>query len=128
MKDYNKDNIPLAKALRKNMTPWETKLWYQFLSKYPIRFQRQKIIDQYIVDFFCAKAGVIVELDGGGHYDPLQTEKDKIRTSRLEEYGYCVLRFCNLEVDKNFYEVCTVIDDAVKSKIPPSLREVAERM
>lgn len=124
---YDHKNVEYARNLRKNMTPWETKLWYQFLSKYPIRFQRQKPIDQYIVDFFCAKAGVIVELDGGGHYDPQQVEKDKIRTSYLEKYGYCVLRFCNLAVDKNFYGVCTVIHETVQARIPPSMREVAER-
>ena len=65
MKEYNKDNIPLAKALRKNMTPWERKLWYEFLRNYPMRFQRQKAIGNYIVDFYCAKIGLVVELDGG---------------------------------------------------------------
>ena len=56
MRQYNKANIPLAKELRKNMTPWERKLWYEYLRYYPIRFQRQKAIGNYIVDFFCAKA------------------------------------------------------------------------
>ena len=64
---YNKNNIHLAKNLRKNMTPWERKLWYQFLRSYPLRFQRQKAIDEYIVDFYCAKARIVIELDGGGH-------------------------------------------------------------
>ena len=67
MKDYNKENIPLAKALRKNMTPWERKLWYDFLRYYPVRFQRQKAIGNYIADFYCAKASPVIELDGGGH-------------------------------------------------------------
>ena len=62
MKEYNKENIPLAKALRKNMTPWERKLWYEFLRSYPIRFHRQKAIGNYIVDFYCAKIGLVVEL------------------------------------------------------------------
>ena len=56
MKQYNKANIPLAKELRKNMTPWERKLWYEFLRSYPVRFQRQKAIGNYIVDFYCARA------------------------------------------------------------------------
>lgn len=64
MKSYNRGNIPLAKQLCKNMTPWERKLWYEFLSGYPIRFQRQKAIGDYIADFYCAKARMIVELDG----------------------------------------------------------------
>ena len=76
MKEYNKSNIPLAKTLRKNMTPWERKLWYEFLRSYPVRFQRQKAIGNYIVDFYCAKAGLVIELDGGGHYTAEQMEKD----------------------------------------------------
>ena len=68
MKDYNKENIPLAKTLRKNMTPRERKLWYDFLRYYPVRFQRQKAIGNYITDFYCAKARLVIELDGGGHY------------------------------------------------------------
>ena len=68
MKDYNKENIPLAKTLRKNMTPWERKLWYDFLRYYPVRFQRQKAIGNYIADFYCVKARLVIELDGGGHY------------------------------------------------------------
>ena len=67
MKTYNKENIPLAKTLRKNMTTWERKLWYEFLRSYPIRFQRQKAIGNYIVDFYCAKVGLVIELHGGGH-------------------------------------------------------------
>ena len=65
MKDYHKDNIPLAKTLRKNMTPWERRLWYDFLRNYPVRFQRQKAIGNYIADFYCAKARLVIELDGG---------------------------------------------------------------
>lgn len=76
MKNYNKDNIKLAKNLRKNLTPWERKLWYDFLRTYPVRFQRQKTISNYIVDFYCARARLIIELDGGGHYE--ESKKKKI--------------------------------------------------
>lgn len=100
MKDYNKANIPLAKALRKNMTPWERKLWYDFLRTYPVRFQRQKAIGNYIVDFYCAKAGLVIELDGGGHYTPQQSEKDLIRTKKLESMKLRVFRICNLDIDQ----------------------------
>ena len=58
------------------MTPWERKLWFDFLRNYPVRFQRQKAIGDHIVDFYCAKAGLVIELDGGGHYTPEQAEKD----------------------------------------------------
>ena len=114
---HDPNNKPLAKALRQNMTPWERKLWHCFLKEYPIRFQRQKCIDGYIVDFYCFKAKIVIELDGGGHYDPISVEKDAKRTQVLETYGLKVLRFCNLDVDKNFYGVCTVIDNEIKGRL-----------
>lgn len=114
---YDHNNVQRAREMRKNMTPWEAKLWYQFLRHYPVRFQRQKPIDHYIVDFYCAKAKLIVELDGSGHYDPLSERKDKSRTEELEKYGLKVIRFCNLDIDKNFYGVCTVIDNEVKNRM-----------
>ena len=115
MKDYNKANIPLAKALRKNMTPWERKLWYEFLRSYPLRFQRQKAIGNYIVDFYCAKAGLVVELDGGGHYTDEQAEKDNLRTKELEAMKLTVLRIPNLEIDRSFTAVCEHIDLTVRN-------------
>ena len=117
MKEYNRSNITFAKQLRKNMTPWERKLWYCFLREYPVRFQRQKAIGEYIADFYCAKAGIIVELDGGGHYTPEQMEADAIRTRALENMRVKVLRFCNLDIDKNFCAVCEMIDKAVTASI-----------
>ena len=120
MKEYNKTNIPLAKSLRKNLTPWERKLWYEFLRNYPIRFQRQKAIGNYIVDFYCAKARLIIELDGSGHYIAKQTEKDIFRTKELENMGLKVLRICNLDIDRNFYGVCEYIDLSVKQSLPQS--------
>ena len=115
MKAYNKTNIPLAKTLRKNMTPWETKLWYNFLRTYPLRFQRQKSIGNYIVDFYCAKAGLVIELDGGGHYTDEQIESDILRTKELEAMHLTVIRICNLDIDNNFSGVCEYIDSAVKN-------------
>ena len=120
MKEYNKANIPLAKTLRKNMTPWERKLWYEFLRYYPIRFQRQKSIGNYIADFYCAKARLVIELDGGGHYTAEQMEKDNIRTKELESINLTVLRICNLDIDRNFSGVCQYIDLAVKKSLPQS--------
>ena len=122
MKAYNKANIPLAKELRKNMTPWERKLWYEFLRNYPVRFQRQKAIGNYIADFYCAKARLIVELDGGGHYTEDQLEKDAIRTKVLESMNLTVLRICNLDIDRNFCGVCERIDLTVKKLSLSQLR------
>jgi len=119
-KDYNKANIPLAKALRKNMTPWERKLWYDFLRSYPVRFQRQKAIGNYIADFYCAKARLVLELDGGGHYTAEQREKDSLRTNELESINLKVVRICNLDIDHNFSGVCEYIDLAVQDSLPQS--------
>ncbi len=116
---HNKQNEPFAKQLRKDSTPWERKLWYCFLKDYPVRFQRQKCIDNYIVDFYCFCAKLVIELDGGGHYEPESKRRDSIRTSELRQYGLEVLRFCNMDIDNNFYGVCTVIDNVVKERIAP---------
>ena len=104
------------------MTPWERKLWYCFLKTYPVRFQRQKTIDSYIVDFYCAKAGLVIELDGGGHYTAEAQEKDRFRTLHLEKHGLKVIRFHNKEIDTQFYGVCTVIDKEVKQRTLPQSR------
>ncbi len=122
MKEYNKENIPLAKALRKNMTPWERKLWYGFLRSYPVRFQRQKAIGNYIVDFYCAKARLVLELDGGGHYTAKQEEKDELRTKELDAMNLKVVRICNLDIDRNFSGVCEYIDLAVRDLSLSQLR------
>ena len=117
MKSYNKANIPLAKTLRKNMTPWERKLWYDYLRAYPVRFQRQKAIGDYIADFYCAEAKLVVELDGSGHYTEEAKQYDEERTAFLEEYGLTVIRIPNTEIHKNFRGVCEYIDHLVKQSL-----------
>lgn len=117
MRPYSKSNIPLAKTLRKNMTPWERKLRYEFLRKYPIRFQRQKAKENYIVDFYCAKAGLVIELDGSQHYNRNEAINDRIRTERLENLNLTVLRIPNNEIDNNFAEICDHIDSVVNQII-----------
>ncbi len=110
---YNKNNIPFAIELRKNMTKEERHLWYDFLRNYPIKFLRQKTIGRYIVDFYCAKAQLVVELDGSQHYLDNQILADEERTNYLNEYGITVLRIPNNEVNDNFRGVCEYIDLAV---------------
>ena len=117
MNHYDGKNIGNAKRLRREMTPWERKLWYCFLKAYPARFQRQKCIDSYILDFYCAKAKLAVELDGGGHYNPESQQKDKERTYQINKYGIHVLRFSNKDVDDHFYEVCSVIDSEIAKRM-----------
>ena len=111
---------PSGKSSGENMTPWERKLWYDFLRNYPIRFQRQKAIGNYIVDFYCARARLVIELDGGGHYSPEQQRKDDQRTNDLSTMNLIVLRICNLEIDRNFCGVCEYIDHLVQNSLPQS--------
>ena len=95
-------------------------MWYEFLRSYPLHFYRQKSIGNYIVDFYCAKAELVIELDGGGHYTAEQAKKDELRTKELESMNLTVLRICNLDIDRNFRGVCEQIDMKVKSKLPLS--------
>ena len=117
--DYNEKNIPLAKSLRKNATPQENHLWYDFLSTYPIRFQRQKAIGDYIVDFYCHAAKLAIEIDGSQHFSDAGLVADAVRTETLEGYDLTVIRFTNQDINKNFRGVCKSIDETVKA----SLRE-----
>ena len=117
--DYNKKNIPLAKSLRKNATPQENHLWYDFLSKYEIRFQRQKSIDNFIADFYCHSAKLAIEIDGSQHYTEQGMEKDEFRTEVLSDLGLKVIRFSNRQINTDFRGVCEYIDAVVKA----SLRE-----
>ena len=114
---YKKSNIKMAKLLRKNATPQENHLWYDFLSKYKVRFQRQKVIDNYIVDFYCHAAKLIIEIDGSQHFLESGLRKDKIRTETLKKYNLTVLRFDNAQINTKFKEVCECIDETVKSII-----------
>lgn len=118
---YNGDLIKYAKELRKNATPWERKLWNCFLKDYSVRFQRQKVIGKYIVDFYCSKAKLAIELDGGGHFTNNKIDYDNKRTENLNKSGIKVVRFYNTDVDGNFYEVCSKIDREVQSRLtfPP---------
>ena len=116
---YNGNNVPLSRENRKNPTKQENHLWYDFLSQYPVRFQRQKCIDNYIADFYCHKAKLIIEIDGSQHYTEEGREKDEFRTEILEGYDLRVIRFTNRQINTNFRGVCEYIDAAVKA----SLRE-----
>ena len=111
---HNKSLVSNARNLRKNMTKEERHLWYDFLRAYPVKFLRQKILGKYIVDFYCAEAKLIVELDGSQHYEDKEMEYDAERTTYLELYGVRVLRIPNNEVNQNFSGVCEYIDLAVK--------------
>ena len=114
---HNKQLVPLAKHLRREMTKEERHLWYDFLRSYPVRFSRQKVLGKYIADFYSAEAKLVIELDGSQHYEDQNIQKDTDRTAFLESYGLTVLRIPNHEVKRNFRGVCEYIDAAVKQSL-----------
>ena len=114
---YNKQLVPLAKQLRKEMTKEERHLWYDFLRTHPVRFSRQKVLGKYIADFYSADAKLVIELDGSQHYEDIHAEKDAERTAFLEGYGLTVIRIPNNEVTGNFRGVCEYIDAVLRQSL-----------
>ena len=114
---YNQELIPCAKELRTNMTPQERRLWYCFLKDYPIRFQRQKSIKSFIVDFYFHKAKLIIEIDGSQHYSEEGMAYDEERTGILKEFDLEVIRFSNNDIDNNFENVCLAIDNKISNRM-----------
>ena len=109
---HNKQLVPFAKQLRKEMTKEERHLWYAFLRTHPVRFSRQKVLG-----FYGAEAKLVIELDGSQHYEDGNMEKDTERTTFLEGYDLTVIRIPNNEVSRNFRGVCEYIDAAVKQSL-----------
>ena len=105
----NRKVLPAARTLRKNLTRQERHLWYDFLRYCHPRFRRQEIIGSYIADFYCHEAKLLIELDGSQHCEPEQRDRDNARTSYFHEFGIKVLRFSNLDIDRNFDGVCQAI-------------------
>ena len=104
--NYNKEYVPLAQQLRKEMTPEEKHLWYDFLKKLPCTVNRQKNIGNYIVDFYIASKNIVIEIDGLQHEIPEHNEKDRERDFELSKLGIKVLRYTNESINKNFIDVC----------------------
>lgn len=117
---YQRNLIPRAKELRKNATKEENHLWYDFLRHYPIRFQRQKTIGGFIVDFYCHAAKLVIELDGSQHYTQQGLAYDQERTAILQQYGIQVLRFSNRDINTLFREVCDAIHQEVEKRLKGS--------
>ena len=114
---HNSELTPHAKELRKAMTEQERKLWYLFLKDCPVRFLRQKVIGQFIVDFYCASAKLVVELDGSQHFEEDAITYDNKRSVALEKFGLDVIRFSNFEVDRYFEAVCEKIYAEVMQRL-----------
>ena len=114
---HNSKLTPFAKELRKNMTKEERHLWYDFLRDYPVRFLRQKVVGNYIVDFYCRQANLVIELDGSQHFEKSGIASDKERTTFLESQGLKVIRIPNNEINRNFHGLCEYIDSLIKGLI-----------
>ena len=115
--DKNNNLLEKARTLRKNMTPQEKHLWYDFLRYYPIKIYKQRIIGNYIADFYCNAARIVIEIDGAQHFTPEGKLHDETRTETLNRYGLEVLRFTNSDVDYRFDAVCGMIDKIIMQRI-----------
>ena len=112
----NNDLLENARKLRKEMTPQELRLWYRFLRTYPVKIYKQRIIGEYIVDFYCASAKLVIEVDGSQHFDPEGQAYDTKRTAYLESLGLKVIRYSNRDVNCNFCAVCEQIDQLIQER------------
>lgn len=117
----NNQMLPRAKELRREMTPQERKLWYLFLRRYPVKIYKQRIIESFIVDFYCASAKLVIELDGSQHYTDQGKSYDEERSRILNSYQLKVLRFTNHEVDANFSTVCNKIHAVIQKRLAGDL-------
>ena len=108
--------LPCARSLRRNMTPQERKLWYGFLKDYPVKIYKQRIIASYIVDFYCASARLVIEIDGSQHYTGIGEKNDDPRSKSLENYGLKIIRFTNPEINRSFEGVCDRIDRIIRRR------------
>lgn len=117
---YNPELKERAREMRNNPTLAEKKLWTEFLSKFNFRFYRQKIIYHYIVDFYCPKLKLVIEVDGDQHLIDENIDYDKERTKIFNSYYLKVIRFRNVEVFEEFDKVCTRIGEAM---LEPPLNE-----
>lgn len=114
---YRKNATKRARTLRRESTRHENKLWYDYLSEYPLRWTRQKPIGRYIVDFYCHAAQLVIELDGDQHFTEQSEAYDRKRTEILNKKGIHVLRFDNIEIDQSFDGVCETIDGTVQQRM-----------
>ena len=99
------------------MTPLESKLWNLFLRRLPIRFKRQKLIGDYVVDFYCDKAKLVIEIDGGQHFEDVNHQKDNTRDKYLTSLGLKILRFDNHQMNCEFDAVCQKIYSEIECLI-----------
>jgi very-short-patch-repair endonuclease len=115
---YQSKLKPRAQSLRRDPTPAERKLWYEFLRELPYKFTRQKPLGKYVADFYCSRHRLVIELDGDSHYTDCAQSYDEARTSALELQGVRVIRFTNSEILQNFEAACATVLQALE-RCPP---------
>ena len=121
---YNKALKPYAQKLRREMTPEEKRLWYQFLNQLPCRAKRQQIIRTFIVDFYIPSARLVIEIDGSQHYEPDAQIRDQERDAALDRLGILVLRYSNSDINQRFRDVCEDILLYIQDRThPPQIPE-----
>ena len=106
MKNYNKNLVKYSQDLRREMTSQEKHLWYDFLKNLPIVVNRQKVIGNYIVDFYCSSKNIVIEIDGSQHFEKTGKVKDELRDKYLNDLGLKVLRYSNYEINTAFDSIC----------------------
>jgi very-short-patch-repair endonuclease len=105
------------------MTPEESKLWYGFLRTCPVRLLRQKVVDDYILDFYCSKVKLCIEIDGNHHLSIANREHDAIRSGKLSQYGITTIRFFNDQIAFQFEDVCKQIEKKVNEQLDKLIRK-----
>ena len=115
---YNSKLVDRAKQMRRNPTPAEKKLWEEYLKTFPHRVLRQRPIEHFIVDFYCAALRLVIEIDGEVHLCESAQTYDAERTIELEKYGLRIIRFTNDEAINNFENVCKQIVELLDRVTP----------
>lgn len=116
MERFKKSLRACAQRLRREATKQENHLWYDFLRGYPVQFRRQMVLGRFIVDFYCAKAKLAIEVDGSQHFEEDALAYDRARTDYLNQMGVDVIRFTNFDIDRNFSGVCEMIRSVVERR------------
>ena len=106
-----------ARELRRNLTPQEKRLWYRFLRTYPVKIYKQRIIESFIADFYCASAKLVIEIDGSQHFTSQGKAYDEERSMIMSQYGIKTIRFSNADVDRRFQSVCACIHEEIQNRI-----------
>ncbi|MBR3038159.1 MAG: endonuclease domain-containing protein [Clostridia bacterium] len=114
----NRQLRSFSQQLRRNMTKEERRLWYDFLKGLPVTVRRQKVLGSYIADFYIAAGKIVIELDGSQHYTDSGAENDQARDAWMRKNGITVLRYTNLQIQKEFRAVCQDIADHLQDAAP----------